>query len=472
MGAPALTKQPPAAPLRPSNQSRVPAVWAWIVRTPATALAVTATCSTAALLGSVGADARWLAAMGRAVIGGLGPSDGVPFASAPSDDWPNVLIAAEVIFHWLIADGGERALVAAQLVAVGLAFGITAASARRQGGTDAGVGLAVGLAFLGAIPAIAVARLQLFSLVLFPLVAALLRAETVRPSRRVWLLVPLFALWSNLHGAVLIGLAVAAAYLVLGRLRREPIVAAAALLGSAAAVCATPALLDTPRYYAGVLDNEAARRGYGLWADVSLRSGFDVLLVLTGLALIALTIASRPRLWELVAIAGLAVGTALTARSGVWLLLFAAAPAARAVRTLRGPGARASGAVATALLVTFVFGIVRGPVPSGAGDELVREALRASQGTPVLAEGILAEQIALAGGSIWMGNPLDAFSHEDQRLYLDWLQGRPSGDRAVERAPRAVLVVRDSPAQLRTAARGDLSATAEDDDAILYVRLP
>ena len=56
-------------------------------------------------------------------------------------------------------------------------------------------------------------RGQLFSLPLFAACALLLRAETREPSRRIWLLVPLLALWGNLHGAVLTGAAVAGAYL-------------------------------------------------------------------------------------------------------------------------------------------------------------------------------------------------------------------------------------------------------------------
>ena len=58
-----------------------------------------------------------------------------------------------------------------------------------------------------------------------------------------------------------------------------PLKAAVVLLASALAVCATPALERTPVYYVGVLRNEAARRGEGLWAPLSLSSGFDLLLL-------------------------------------------------------------------------------------------------------------------------------------------------------------------------------------------------
>jgi hypothetical protein len=95
-----------------------------------------------------------------------------------------------------------------------------------------------------------------------------------------------------------------------------------------------------------------------------------------------------------------------------------------------------------------------------------------AQGTPILAEDILAEQVVLGGGRMWVGNPLDAFSPSDQRLYLDWLQGRPEGDAAVRRVPRLVLVHRGSDAQRRLATRDDMVAVASDHDAVLYRRLP
>ena len=96
-----------------------------------------------------------------------------------------------------------------------------------------------------AAPALLIVRSQLFSLAFFPLLVLLLREEARRPSRRVWLLVPLVALWSNLHGGVLLGIAVAGTYLLLSRARQQPVVAAGVLAGMAIALFATPALAQT-----------------------------------------------------------------------------------------------------------------------------------------------------------------------------------------------------------------------------------
>jgi hypothetical protein len=69
-----------------------------------------------------------------------------------------------------------------------------------------------------------------------------------------------------------------------------------------------------------------------------------------------------------------------------------------------------------------------------------------------------------------MSNPLDAFKRRDQRVYLDWLDGRPIGDDALRHAPRVVLAIRDSPAEKRLRRSSDFEPAAADADAILYVR--
>ena len=426
-------------------------------------------CALTAVAGTIGADSRWLPALGHDIVARGAIPKGVPFATAPSADWPNVPVLAELIFDGVIAGVGDRGWLLAQLVAVSGALAFLAADARRGGAGDAGTALVILVVVLGALPALLVIRVQLFSLLLFPALAALLRAEARAPSRRVWLVVPLLALWSNLHGAVLVGLAVAATYLVLSRARLQPWRAAALVVSAALAVCATPALDRTPAYYWGVLGNEAARRREGLWAPLSLGSGFDLALLAAGLVLIALALRARPLLWEVVVLAMLVVLTAGTARSGVWLLFFAGPPAAQSLRLRSDRRPLAAVLLAAALVV---FGLARGPLSTGAGQRLLDIALREAGETPVLADAVLAEQVALAGGRVWMSNPLDAFAPRDQRLYLDWLDGRPGGARAFANAPRVVLVDRDGRAAALAARSARLERVAEDERAIVYVRRP
>src|SRR5436190_21661644 len=213
------------------------------------AAAIGLICAVVAAAATVGADARWLAALGHAIVASRSIPDGVPYASAPSGAWPNVPVLAELVLHALVAAFGDHGLLLAQVIAVAGALSLLAVDMRRRGAKDGASALVLSLIAIGGASSFFVIRVQLFSLVLFPALVLLLRAEARSPSRRVWLIPLLIALWSNLHGAVLVGLAVAAAYLVFDRARQEPLTATAVLVASALAVCATPALERTPIYY-------------------------------------------------------------------------------------------------------------------------------------------------------------------------------------------------------------------------------
>ena len=431
---------------------------------------VTATC---ALLATIGADAEWLAALGRHVADSWSIPDGVPFAAVASDGWHNVPVLGELVFHWLEAAFGSRGLVAAQVVAVAACLAVVSIDMRRANAADAPSALVLFLTAFAAAPAFLVVRSQLFSLVLFPLLVLLLRAEARAPSRRIWLLVPLVALWSNLHGGVLLGIAVAGAYLLFGRARREPLVTIGVLAGMAAALLATPALWQTVDYYRGVMGSVAATSGEGMWRPLSLGAPFDMVFLLVAIPLVWLALRSKPALWEVIAIGGLAAASVRASRNEVWLALFVAVPAARALagtRTWRVTVPHAAGTVGVvALVLVAVVGLTRTPEPTGASDRLIAEAAKASRGTPILADGINAEQVALAGHRIVLGNPLDAFPKPEQRLYLDWLAGRAAGDAEADRA-RAIVVTRGSPADRRLAARAGFRPLARSMRAVLYVR--
>src|SRR5947207_11039998 len=251
-------------------RARVASAAAWFGRRE---LAVALGAAAAAVAGTIGADARWLPALGRIILDRGKIPDGVPYASAPSAGWHNVPVLAELILRGLTSAAGDRGLLAAQVVAVAAALAILAWDLRRAGADDLAGALVLLVVVVGALPVLLIVRSQLFSLLLFPVLVTLLRAEARSPSLRIWLLTPLLALWSNLHGAALVGLAVAGSYLIFERGRRQPLLAVAVLVVSAVALCATPALENTPGYYAGLLQNEAARRGEGLWAPPSLTSG-------------------------------------------------------------------------------------------------------------------------------------------------------------------------------------------------------
>ncbi len=424
----------------------------------------------AALASVVGADARWLAALGHTIVSRGSIPSGVPFASAPTSHWHNAIVLAEVLFHWLEAAFGDRGVMLAQLLAVVGATAILLKDARAGGASARAAGAAVLLAALGTVSALVIARVQLFSLALFPLLVALLRSEYRRPSRRIWLALPLIALWSNLHGAVLLGVAVLFAYLIFARVRGDKAVAAGVALGAIVALCVTPAGISTLSYYHGVITNQAASRGTGLWEPLSLSKSLDDLMIVAALIFAVQLRRRRPPVWELVAAIGLAAETIQASRSGVWLLFFLAPPAAAGFRRL-GWWTWIIPPAATLALVGLVVGLVRGPVPNQTSRALIDRAIALSHGGSILASDIIGEQLALDGGRIWVGNPIDAFSKRDQSIYLDWLTDRRGGREALGPQIRVVLVSAKTQAQQLMAGDPSFALAGRDSRSLLYLRV-
>jgi hypothetical protein len=410
-----------------------------------------------ASVGVIGADLPWLVPVGAVVAAGRLP-DSIA-AGASTMGWHDALAGGQIVVYGVYHSLGAWGLMLLQTLAAALGFGALAAGLRRQ--APCGSALLVGvLVLVGSAPIVLVARVSLFSLALFPLLVLILENDARRPGRGVWLAVPLIALWANLHGLVLAGVAVLAAYLLLGRARREPILAVAVLGASVLAVCLTPQLWRTPLYYRGVFDNVAAARGVGLWAPLGLHP-FDVLFVVVAISLVGLSRA-RLQLWEWVACLGLAAESLRTARVGFFLLVVLAYPAARAARVRTPPPALLASAACVFAVVTAAMLVLSRPA---AGTELARRA--AGTGDVVLADPIQGEWVELYGGRVWVGNPIDAFRRSDQALYLDWVAGDASGRPAVEHA-RLVLVAAASPAG-RVAARDvRLRRLAEAHGTVLY----
>jgi X-X-X-Leu-X-X-Gly heptad repeat protein len=424
----------------------------------------------AALLGRIGSDAQWLAALGHVIAQRHTIPAGVPFAAESTSHWANALVLAELIFNGLERTLGDRGLMLAQLVAVAGAIIVLARDARDDGAEPIGISAALLLAGLGALSSLAIVRVQLFSLALFPVLVAILRAQTRASSRAIWWVVPLLALWSNLHGVALLGLGLVLAYLLLERGRGQPRLAIAVGGASIAALFLTPALGHTFNYYDGVVTNLAAQRGQGMWGPLSLSSPLDLMLLVTALLLGARMWRARARLWEWSVVAALGLLTIHASRDGVWLLFFLVAPAARALapeRSLR----TLMPIAAVASVLTIGFAVVRGPVSAGASNRLVDGAVALAQGSPVLADGSIDEQIALAGGRIWAGNPIDAFSHPVQAAYLDWVAGDASGANAVVPAVKVVLVGRGTQTQTLMARMPAFAAVGGDRTTAIYERV-
>ena len=401
----------------------------------------------AAWQGVIGADCHWLVALGDHILRVGQVPDGVPFAAAPTQGWPNLLVLAEVTFAG-INRLGPSGLVIAQLLASMGSLLLIALGARRIGAGDRGAALVLLLVSLGSLPALVVVRLQLLSLVPFAALLLLLRSEQSRSSWRVWLLVPLFGVWGNMHGAVLVGFAVAGAHLAFSRLPRDPLRALAVGLLSFLALWANPAAGETWRYYLGIFGNEAARRGSELWAPPSFDSAFDILLLASAALLVGGWMLRRRPAWEYVAVAGLVAGTAITARNGLWLLLMCAAPAAANVLPHRVRNVARTWrqrVLVPAVVLTAVLGaavcvaVDRGTEAQPVSAEVSAAVLLEAAGGSVLAPEPAVESFAAAGATVWVANPIDAFEQRDQASYLDFLGGGPLASEAIDAADLIVV---------------------------------
>jgi len=402
--------------------------------------------ATVAAVGTVGADIDWLVPLGAIVSSGHLPSS-IPSAAAPTSGWHDALAGAQLVVWWVYRHfGGERGLVALQMLAAGVGLGALALGLRRQARALGEVIVVCALVVLGGAATILVTRVSLFSLALYPLLLVLVEEDSRAPGRKIWLAVPLVAVWANLHGMVLVGAGLVVVYVVLERGRGEALRTAGIVCATLAATCATPALWETVLYYRAVFENEAAARGAGLWAPLGA-SVFDLLYVAAACALL-LCSRGRLRRWEWVVVTGLGIASVHSARLGIWMLFVVAFPAVRSLRT-RSPKPQLLLAVALGIGAAGVFSVVEKPAASGAA--LARRA--ASSHQVVLADPVAAERVELYGGRVLVANPIDAFRRSDQSLYLDWLAGRASGLPAISRS--SLVLVQARSAAGRAAARDD-----------------
>ena len=383
-----------------------------------------------ALTVTIGADTMWLVALGDEIVHRGFIPVGVPFAATGTSHWVNVPVLGELAFAGLDAIG-PWGLITAQVVAAILCLSLIAISAATVGARAMPTALIVLVVLLGALPSFGVVRAQLMSLPLFALLILLLRSEGNAPSRRIWWVVPLVTVWGNLHGAVLVGVAVAGCYVLFSKAPRSPRTALAIIGAMVAALWLTPGGLRTHEYYFGVMTNSAAGQGEGLWAPLTLTSAFDTLLIAGAALLMVTALRHRLTLWEYVAIAGLLVMTIQAARHGVWLLLFLAPRSAQSL-TRSFPAALRSQLLRPRL--TYALTLIPLLAVTGVGlsqraDVMAQNVVTAEQiaaligpGRSTLAPSPLAESLAVVGLTMWGGNPIDAFPTPVQRAYLDFLR--------------------------------------------------
>src|SRR5436190_1052575 len=121
----------------------------------------------------IGADSRWLVALGPTFAHSL------LFATAATSGWHDVPVLAQAVFHALDALFGDRGLILAQMAAAFVGFALLARGVQSD--------LVLVFVMIGSLPLLLVVHAELFSLALMPLMLLLLEEERWN----LWLAVPL-----------------------------------------------------------------------------------------------------------------------------------------------------------------------------------------------------------------------------------------------------------------------------------------
>jgi hypothetical protein len=202
------------------------------------------------------------------------------------------------------------------LLAVPVALAI--AVARRRGATPGSI---VPFALLPLPIFSSFVRAQVFSQVLFVCLLALLVSESRRPSRRVFLALPLLVAWANLHGAAVEGAALVSLLGVTeAHARRGGLRAAVLVAAPWGCLLATPYGMSSLAYYSATLWNPALRRTQPEWMAPT-HSALAALIVFPLLAATIALVAGRRRAltaFELGALALTGAGALAATRSLVW----------------------------------------------------------------------------------------------------------------------------------------------------------
>jgi hypothetical protein len=226
----------------------------------------------------------------------------------------------------------HAALVTSGIVGAGLL-------GRRLGGTARSVTWVAIPAIVAYYPVASVMRPQTFAFPLFVAVLWLLLTDAREPSRRVFLTLPLLALWANLHGSVLLGAGlVSLAGLLTLIQQRRPSGRGIALLLAPACVLISPYALHLPAYYEKILSGGDFKQFVTEWAPTTLSptTAPVYLLVLGGLWLIGRAYRGMPLLDQLIFVA-VAITSFQAIRNIAWIALVAVAVLPRLIDRIRQP---------------------------------------------------------------------------------------------------------------------------------------
>jgi hypothetical protein len=354
-------------------------------------------------------------------------------------------------------------------------------------------------------------RPQMFSFVLFGALLALLARDNYRRDARLWLMLPLMALWANLHGGFLIGLAALALY--------SAVVFLQDIAAHAGWRRGTGLIFLTAAAAASTLVNPY---GAGMWATVvhalanpytrivirdwrpfwwamlaqwhSAPSGVVFYVVVIAMvAALATAMAAAPSADDmpLVAVAAMmAVAAFVSVRNMALAAMALAAPLAHrlAMQRAKRAGASASGAPwrPAAHFAAFALAVA---MALGGGLFSSRLALDRAYPAGALAfmkarglHGNVMDEFGWGEYLIWHATPLGDRVFIDGRYdtvypfkvvgdYLEFYLDRPGANRVLDSYPHDfVLIGSAAPARHLMERRGDWKLIYRDAESLLYAR--
>lgn len=223
--------------------------------------------------------------------------------------WVDQQWLGQLVLFGINALGGLRLLAGVHAALIVSAFAGAVAISRRLGASSRCALYLIPFAF----PLLAVSmwqiRTQSLAFPLFVAVIALLALDARAPSRRAYVVLPLLCLWANVHGSVVLGVALTALRgldLILGGRRLR---GATLLIAGPLCLFASPYALQLPGYYRSTLLNPGFRVLVSEWLPTTLSvatMSFFVLLVGTGWLLGRAHTALTRFEWLALAVTGLA----------------------------------------------------------------------------------------------------------------------------------------------------------------------
>lgn len=283
----------------------------------------------------------WLALLsGRAIVQHGLPSHDSLTVMTHGQRWTDQQWLGQLGLYGLWRVGGLKlALLVHAALATGALTG-AALIARRHGATARSITWVAIPVLISYYPVAVVMRTQSFALPLFTATLWLLLDDARRPSRRVFVTLPLIVLWANVHGSVILGagLVALAGLVTLARARRPDARGLALTFLPWACMLASPYATQLPAYYTKVLVGGDFSHFVTEWAPTTLQliTIPVFILVLGGLWLLGRNGRAVPAFDQLAFLA-MAVIAFQAIRNIAWFALVALAVLPPLVDRLRAP---------------------------------------------------------------------------------------------------------------------------------------